>query len=83
MKLNLNISTESVRHSRERNSTFQYEFDQDLHSRSIVTDTGWRILLDRGLDICPHESSNVMDLDHHLQQFRKVRSFNITYMRTE
>jgi len=28
-----------------------YRFDQDLHDRSIETDTGWRIMLGRGLDI--------------------------------
>ena len=30
---------------------FTYEFDESGHDRSIVTDTGWRVILGRGLDI--------------------------------
>ncbi|MGB9687231.1 MAG: MIT C-terminal domain-containing protein, partial [Rectinema subterraneum] len=31
---------------------FTYEFDEthSIHARSITTDTGWKIILDRGLD---------------------------------
>ncbi len=33
------------------NIDFRYEFDNTLHDRSIETDTGWRIVPGRGLDI--------------------------------
>jgi len=33
------------------NMDFKYEFDVRLHDRSIETDTGWRIIPGRGLDI--------------------------------
>ena len=33
------------------NIDFKYEFDDKLHDRSIETDTGWRIVPGRGLDI--------------------------------
>ena len=35
--------------------TVEFEFDamDNSHARSITTDTGWKISLDRGLDIFP------------------------------
>ena len=37
---------------------FTYEFDESGHDRSIVTDTGWRVILGRGLDIYQPFDSN-------------------------
>ncbi len=30
---------------------FTYEFDENIHDRSINMDNGWKIVLGRGLDI--------------------------------
>ena len=53
-----------------------------LHDRSIVTDTGWRIVLGRGLDIFYPFENNVFCLAYRLQTRRQCRSFGIDYVRT-
>jgi hypothetical protein len=52
------------------------EFDQTLHDRWIETDTGWRIMLGRGLDIF---QSGIEFSD---QGKRKCKATTITYTRT-
>lgn len=50
------------------------------HARSIITDTGWKISLDRGLDIFfPAKSPREEQVD---QRNRRVRDFEVTYIRT-
>lgn len=64
---------------------FTWEFDetQTLHARHIVTDHGWKILLDRGLDIFQHyEMNDSFSLSNRLQQYRSCKAFEITYLRT-
>ncbi|AFR34581.1 BREX system Lon protease-like protein BrxL [Arthrobacter sp. Rue61a] len=56
-------------------------FDGSIHDRSIVTDTGWRILLGRGLDIFQYVTGDAFDLATRLQAFRQVRAFGVTYIR--
>ncbi|WP_157772761.1 MIT C-terminal domain-containing protein, partial [Pseudoponticoccus marisrubri] len=52
------------------------------HARDIVTDTGWKIVLDRGLDIFQapvrREGFNLGD---RLQEHRMVKGFYVTYVR--
>jgi ATP-dependent Lon protease len=65
---------------------FTWEFDetQTLHARHIVTDHGWKILLDRGLDIFQHyEMNDSFSLSNRLQQYRSCKAFEITYLKTE
>ena len=65
---------------------FTWEFDNDniIHARHIVTDTGWKILLDRGLDIFQHyEMNNSFDIANRLQEFRGCKGFEVTYIRIE
>jgi ATP-dependent Lon protease len=57
-------------------------FDGAIHDRSIVTDSGWRILLGRGLDIFQYVANDAFDLASRLQEFRQVKAFGITYVRT-
>jgi ATP-dependent Lon protease len=62
---------------------FSWEFDTDntIHARHIITDTGWKISLDRGLDIFQHyEMNNSLDLANRLQEFRSCKAFEITYI---
>ena len=56
-------------------------FDNTIHDRSIVTDTGWKILLGRGLDIFQYVSGDAFDLAAKLQEYRQVRAFGVTYIR--
>lgn len=63
---------------------FTWTFDDSgtAHARDIVTDTGWKIVLDRGLDIfqapLKREGFNLGD---RLQEYRMVKGFYVTYVR--
>ncbi|BDH57374.1 MIT C-terminal domain-containing protein [Tsukamurella sp. PLM1] len=60
------------------------EFRTGLHDRQITTDTGWRIMLGRGLDIFhPFTGSGRYDLRHRFQQFRRARATTVTYVKVE
>lgn len=58
--------------------TFTYEF-KDIHDRKISTDTGWDIILGRGLDI--YEPRKGYTIDEFLQERRKCKAFTATYVR--
>jgi ATP-dependent Lon protease len=60
---------------------FDVSFDDTIHDRSIVTDTGWKILLGRGLDIFQYVTGDAFDLATKLQQYRHVKAFGVTYIR--
>ncbi len=65
---------------------FSWEFDgtSTIHARHILSDTGWKISLDRGLDIYQKfEMSDAFSLANRLQRFRQVKAFEITYLRTQ
>ncbi len=64
---------------------FSYELDKtnSIHARHILTDTGWKILLDRGLDIYQHyDIGNLFSMPSRMQKFRSCKAFEITYLRT-
>ena len=63
---------------------FEYEFDQShsFHARSIETDTGWKIILDRGLDIFqPYDFKNPFNLANNIQEERFCKAFEVTYLK--
>ena len=63
---------------------FAYSFDNSgtQHARHIVTDTGWKISLDRGLDIFQHYDMNdSFQLANRNQKYRSCKAFEITYIR--
>lgn len=63
---------------------FDYEFDQTIgfHARSVETDTGWKITLDRGLDIFqPYDFRNPFNLANNIQEERQCKQFEVTYLR--
>lgn len=63
---------------------FDYEFDQSVsfHARSIETDTGWKISLDRGLDIFqPYDFKNPFNLANNIQEERLCKAFEVTYLK--
>ena len=62
---------------------FAYSFDNSgtQHARHIVTDTGWKISLDRGLDIFQqYDMNDSFQLSNRLQQYRACKAFEITYI---
>ncbi len=64
--------------------SFTWEFDNSgtIHARSIVTDTGWKISLDRGLDIFQQYAMNdAFSLSNKMQRFRSCKAFEVTYIR--
>jgi len=64
---------------------FTWEFDKTktIHSRSLETNTGWKILLDRGLDIFQHYDMNdALSFNNRMQEFRGCKAFDITYLST-
>jgi len=63
---------------------FTYEFVEfgKIHARHIVTDHGWKILLDRGLDIFQHYGMNdQFTFSNRLQKFRSCKAFEVTFLR--
>ncbi|MBC6442334.1 MAG: BREX system Lon protease-like protein BrxL [Rhodobacteraceae bacterium] len=65
---------------------FTWAFDETgtTHGRDIVTDTGWKIILDRGLDIfqAPIKKDG-FSLGDRLQEHRIIKGFYITCIRTD
>jgi len=63
---------------------FSWEFDKTntIHARHIVSDAGWKISLDRGLDIFQKfEMNDAFSLANRLQAYRPVKAFEVTYLR--
>jgi len=65
---------------------FRWRFDdsRSIHARHIITDHGWKISLDRGLDIFQrYEMNDTFAAANRNQQFRACKGFEVTYMRYE
>ena len=60
---------------------FKVEWDETIHDRSISTDSGWKVLLGRGLDIFQKGSGSQFDIGARRQEFRQVVAFGVTYIR--
>lgn len=63
---------------------FNFEFDQSqsFHARSIETNTGWKISIDRGLDIFQsYDFKNPFNLANNMQEQRMCKAFEITYLK--
>lgn len=64
---------------------FSWEFDTTgtIHARHIVTDHGWKILLDRGIDIFQqYDMNDAFTFSNRLQQYRQCKAFEVTYIKT-
>ena len=77
---NLNQITASFTGSR---IAFTWELDHspNFHARSITTDTGWKITMDRGLDIFQKFEFGPFSLEQAIQDARLTRGTEITYVR--
>lgn len=63
---------------------FSWEFDGTgtIHARHIVTDHGWKISLDRGLDIFQrYELNDTFTFANRLQQYRPCKAFEVTFIK--
>ena len=62
---------------------FSWEFDHspNFHARSIVTDTGWKITIDRGLDFFQKYEAGAFSLEQSMQEARLTRGAEITFLR--
>ena len=63
---------------------FTWEFDGTgtIHARHIVTDHGWKISLDRGLDIFQrYELNDAFAFANRLQQYRPCKAFEVTFIK--
>ncbi|MBO9380663.1 BREX system Lon protease-like protein BrxL [Sphingomonas histidinilytica] len=62
--------------------TWAFDGSGTLHARDIATDTGWKMVLDRGLDIFQPtpRKLNGFSLGERMQDHRMVRGFYVTYV---
>ncbi len=66
------------------NFTWEFDKNRTIHARHIVTDHGWKISLDRGLDIFQHyEMNDALVFANRLQQHRRCKAFEVTFIRHE
>jgi ATP-dependent Lon protease len=80
-KENLRKIMESAR-SVGLNFTWEFDGTGTIHARHIVTDHGWKISLDRGLDIFQYYDMNdAFTFANRLQQYRPCKAFEVTYIK--
>jgi len=62
--------------------TWAFDGSGTLHARNITTDTGWKMVLDRGLDIFQPtpRKMNGFSLGERMQEHRMIRGFYVTYV---
>jgi len=64
------------------NFTWEFDGTGTIHARHIVTDHGWKISLDRGLDIFQHyEMHDAFTFANRLQQYRPCKAFEVTFIK--
>lgn len=78
---NLNQMAKSFTGSRV---AFSWEFDHNpnFHARSITTDTGWKITIDRGLDIFQRFEAGPFSVEQAIQETRLTRGAEVNYLST-
>ncbi|MGZ3789847.1 MAG: BREX system Lon protease-like protein BrxL [Bacteriovorax sp.] len=65
---------------------FSWKFDESetIHARHIVADNGWKILLDRGLDIFQqYDMNDAFAVANRNQRFRACKAFEVTYVKNK
>ena len=64
------------------NFTWEFDGTGTIHARHIVTDHGWKISLDHGLDIFQHyEMNDAFTFANRLQQYRPCKAFEVTFIK--
>ena len=69
----------------ETATPFSFEFDAspNFHARSINTNHGWKISLDRGLDIFQWFESSAFNAATNLQEARLTKGCEVSFIRVE
>jgi ATP-dependent Lon protease len=66
------------------NFNWEYDATGSIHARSILLNTGWKISLDRGLDIFQHyEMNDALSFTNRLQSQRACKAFEVTYIQMD
>jgi len=62
---------------------FSWEFDHrpSFHARSITTDSGWKITIDRGLDLFQKFESGPFSVEAAIQETRLTRGAEVSYFK--
>lgn len=64
------------------NFTWDIDASGTLHARHLKIDDRWDILLDRGLDIWQRfDSNDAFSIEGRMPEMRRVKAFEITYMK--
>lgn len=58
---------------------FSYEFDENIHDRSILLNNGWKILLGRGLDLW-QKTGGWFDVNEYIQEKRLCKACEVTIL---
>ena len=62
--------------------TWAYDTSGAKHDRDITTDTGWKVVLGRGLDVFQRfELNDAFSFANRLQQHRQCKEFSVTFLR--
>jgi len=59
---------------------FSYEFEENIHDRSINLDNGWKVILGRGLDLW-QKTGGWYDINEYLQVKRLCKGCEITFVK--
>ncbi len=59
---------------------FTYEFDENIHDRSIMMNNGWKIVLGRGLDIW-QKTGGWYDVNEYIQEKRLCKACEVTFVK--
>lgn len=64
--------------------TWTYDTSGAKHDRDITTDTGWKMVLGRGLDVFQRfELNDAFSFANRLQQHRQCKEFSVTFVRVD
>lgn len=64
--------------------TWAYDISGTKHDRDIITNTGWKIVLGRGLDVFQcFELNDAFSFANRLQPHRQCKEFSVTFVRLD
>lgn len=61
--------------------TWEYDEARTIHARHIETDTGWKISLDRGLDVYQNFGGDAFDVLTYLPELRACKAYEVTFIK--
>lgn len=61
--------------------TWEYDVARTIHARHIETDSGWKICLDRGLDVYQNFGGDAFDVLTYLPELRACKAYEATFIK--